>query len=187
VHRARRHRVSERWQRTEEADEPDASPLSPDVTPNQALDGRPNSSLKLSGGQLGDVLAELADPISDRRPTVTAIQWRGLTLDVALEPDLDGYQTLCLLPPPEVDPASLFEPMREATWETIEALIGRPLAERRTEPIALRLVADDGRSATLDVGASVVIVRNQTVFTAWVGSDGRVMLKLFPPGGMSTR
>ena len=75
--------------------------------------------------------------------------------------------------------------MRDLAWETIEALIGRPLAERRTEPIALRLVAEDGRTTTLDVGASVVIVRNQTVFTAWVGSDGRVMLKLFPPGGMA--
>jgi hypothetical protein len=48
-------------------------------------------------------------------------------------------------------------------------------------------VAVDGRSTTLDVGASVVIGRNQTVFTCWVGSDGRVMLKLFPSGGMTVR
>ena len=108
------------------------------------------------------------------------LSWRGLTLDVSLVPELDGYRTLCLLPPADADPSSIFETMRDLAWETIEALIGRPLPERRTEPIALRLVAGDGRATILDVGASVVIGRNQAVFAAWVGSDGRVMLRLFP-------
>jgi hypothetical protein len=61
------------------------------------------------------------------------------------------------------------------------------LPEQRTEPIALRLAAEDGRSTALNIGASVVIGRNQTVFAAWVGSDGRVMVRLLPPGGMLTR
>lgn len=102
-------------------------------------------------------------------------------------PDLDGYQTRCLLPPADADPSCRFETMRDLAWGTIEGLIGRPLPERRTEPIALRLVARDGRTTTLDVGASVVIGRNQVVFAAWVGSDGRVMLKLLPPGGVLGR
>jgi hypothetical protein len=134
-----------------------------------------------------ELLSALAGPIRERRPHMALLEWRGLSVDVALSPDLDGYQTLCLLPPTDADPAGLFETMRDLAWESIEALIGRPLPERRSEPIALRLVGADGRSTTLDVGASVVIVRNQTVFTAWVGSDGRVMLKLFPPGGMVGR
>jgi len=127
-------------------------------------------------------------------PTELAASWRGRELHVSLAPDLDGYQTLCLLPPArdpasitEADPPSVFEMMRDAAWAAIESLIGRPLAEYRTEPIALRLVAHDGRTTTLDVGVSIVIVRNQTMFTGWVGSDGRVMLKLFPAGGMAAR
>jgi hypothetical protein len=134
-----------------------------------------------------DLAGALAAPIGHRLAIVTALHSRCLTIDVSLEPDPDGYLTLCLLPPADADPAALSETMREAAWATIEALLGRPLAERRTEPIALRLVGDDGRATTLDVGASVVIVRNQAVFTAWVGSDGRVMLKLFPPSGMPAR
>lgn len=135
--------------------------------------------------------AELADMLStvikDQRMAAATLSWRGLEVDVILRPELDGYQTLCLLPPADADPSALFEAMLDLAWETIEILIGRSLTERRTEPIVLRLIAEDGRSTTLDVGASVVIGRNQTVFTAWVGSDGRVMLKLFPPGGMTAR
>ena len=73
--------------------------------------------------------------------------------------------------------------MLNATNAVIVGLIGRPLAERRTEPFALRMTGPD-RSTTLDVGESIVIVRNPTIFAAWVGSDGRVMLRLLPPGGM---
>jgi hypothetical protein len=109
------------------------------------------------------------------------------SLAVSLTPEPDGYQTLCLLPPADADPAAVFELMRDLAWETIEGLIGRQLPERRTEPIALRLVAADGRATTLDIGASVVIGRNQTVFAAWVGSDGRVMVRLLPPAGMFGR
>jgi hypothetical protein len=128
------------------------------------------------------------DALSNLLPALSAgvkraeatLPWRGRTTDVSLVHDLDGHQTVCLLPPAESDPSSVFETMRDLAWETIEGLIGRPLPERRTEPIALRLVAEEGRTTTLDVGASVVIGRNQVVFAAWVGSDGRVLLKLFP-------
>ena len=128
--------------------------------------------------------AALTGPLSTRQPVETAFQFQGTDILVGLTPDLDGYQTLCLLPPTTTAPAAPFELMRAAAWGVIEALMGRPLAEYRTEPIALRLVGADGRTTTLEIGASVVVVRNQIVFTAWVGSDGRVMLKLFPPGGM---
>jgi hypothetical protein len=141
---------------------------------------------------LGGLGPALAESIAARTPTELAASWQGHSLHVSLAPDLDGYQTLCLLPlrldPLRIpDPSATFETMRDAAWAAIESLMGRPLAEYRTEPITLRLVADDGRTTTLDVGASIVIVRNQTVFTGWVGSDGRVMLKLFPPGGMAAR
>lgn len=103
-------------------------------------------------------------------------------LDVSsmLTAEPDGYRTLCLLPPPDADPATVFEAMRARAWEEIERLIGRLLPEHRTEPIELRLIGEDRRTTTLDIGASVVIVRNQTVFAAWVGSDGRVMIRLSP-------
>lgn len=129
----------------------------------------------------------LAGPRACRHPVETALTFQNQLLGVSLTPDLDGYQTLCLLPPPSVASGDCFELMRDAAWEVIEALIGRPLAERRTEPIALRLIGADGRTTTLDIGASVVVVRNQIVFTAWIGADGRVMLKLFPAGGMPTQ
>ena len=124
---------------------------------------------------------------STRQPYLASIPWRDMTIESVHMPDPDGYQTLCLLAPAAVGPVDLPETMRDLAWETIEGLLGRPLPERRTEPIALRLVGEDGCSTTLDIGESMVIVRNQTIFAAWVGSDGRVMLKLFPPGGMPTR
>jgi hypothetical protein len=136
---------------------------------------------------LSDLAAFLTDRMNARRPVQATLVWHNWHVDVRLTPDADGHQTLWLLPPPDVEPAGLFEGMRDLAWEIIEGLIARPLAERRSEPIALRLVGQDGRTTTLDVGASVVIVRNQTVFAAWVGSDGRVMVKLLPPGGMPTR
>ena len=136
---------------------------------------------------LSDLLLALAATRGETTPTEAMFLWRGLSIGANRSPDLDGYQTVCLLPPTDSDPAALFEPMRDLAWETIEALIGRPLPERRTEPIAVRLTAVSGRSTTFDVGVSVVIGRNQTVFAAWVGSDGRVMIKLLPPGGMPVR
>ena len=134
---------------------------------------------------LSDLLSALSATRGDRSPTEATLLWRSLRSGVCKSPDLDGYQTLCLIPPADADPATHFAPMRDLAWETVEALIGRPLPERRTEPIALRLTSADGRTTTLDVGASVVIGRNQAVFAAWVGSDGRVMIKLLPPGGMA--
>jgi hypothetical protein len=91
---------------------------------------------------------------------------------------------LYLLPPIDAEADVMRPAMRETAWEVIEALLGRPLPERRTEPIVMRLIGED-LTTTLDVGESLVIVRNQTVFAAWVGSDGRVTIKLFPPGGMT--
>jgi hypothetical protein len=133
------------------------------------------------------VVSVVGTAIREHYHIYTFLDWGGLAIDVSLVADLDGYWTLCLLPPADADAANLFDPMRDLTWEVIDGLIGRPLPDRRTEPIALRLVGKDGRTTTLDVGASVVIGRNQTVFACWVGSDGRVILKLFPPGGMVGR
>ena len=124
--------------------------------------------------------------VSDRYPYLTSFAWHDATVQVVLTPEPDGYQTLCLLPPPDVEPSTLAPLMLDATNAVIVGLIGRPLAERRTEPFALRMTGPD-RSTTLDVGESIVIVRNQTIFAAWVGSDGRVMLRLLPPGGMPAR
>ena len=135
-------------------------------------------------GALSDVLPALSEDTG--APLEATVSWRGLRrIDLTRLPDLDGHQTLCLLPPADADPTTLFETMRDLTWETIEGLIGRPLPERRTEPVRLRLVERDGRTTTLDVGASVVIGRNQMVFAAWVGSDGRVMIRLLPPASMT--
>jgi hypothetical protein len=134
------------------------------------------------------VVSRLAAPIRERRPALTALVWHGRTIEVSLTPDPDGYQTLCLLPPADAGLGDIVLTMLAATRSVIEALIGRPLAEQRSDPIALTLQSDqDGqaRTTTLAIGESIVIVRNQVVFTAWIGSDGRAMLKLFPPGGMS--
>lgn len=147
----------------------------------------------------GRILAEVREPsVSDhavtaedvsrlRSDALSRFARAPLGADSMLTSEPDGYQTLHLLPPADVDDASLFENMRARAWSDIERLIGRPLPEHRTEPIELRLIGQDGRTTTLDIGASVVIGRNQTVFAAWVGSDGRVMIRLFPPGGMTTR
>ncbi|MCC7372151.1 MAG: hypothetical protein IT306_27295 [Chloroflexi bacterium] len=151
---------------------------------------RERAAWRTSHASLGSLnlpaLAKLLPDVCASRTAARATLSAGeVTRTLVLTPDLDGYQTLCLLPchQPE-SPIPTFEQVRQATWDTLEAIVGRPLAEYRTEPISLRLVAADGRTTTLDVGVSVVIVRNQTVFTGWIGSDGRVMLKLFPPGGM---
>ena len=132
-------------------------------------------------------MLELAEAIQRQAPFEGRLSVAGRHVTASLRLDWDSYQSLCLLPPADADPTTQVEPMRDVAWETLEGLIGRPLPEHRTEPIALRLLADDGRTTTLDVGASVVLGRNQTAFTCWVGSDGRVMLKLFPPGGMAAR
>ena len=90
-----------------------------------------------------DTLHELLPALSVGvgEPQELTVSWRGLRITASLVPDLDGYQTLCLLPPADADPSALFETMRDLTWETIEGLIGRPFPERRTEPIALRLAS----------------------------------------------
>jgi len=135
---------------------------------------------------LGQFLPDMA---SLRHPILSALSCHDLGIDVALTPAPDGYQTLCLLPPADVERETIRSLMLDVTRATIEALIGRPLAEHRSDPIALTLrvrQGDQERVTTLDIGESIAIVRNQVVFTAWVGSDGRAMLKLFPPGGMST-
>jgi hypothetical protein len=141
----------------------------------------------------GHILAEVREPSAEDAPLTADMVARrreqalaSFAESVSLH-ERDGYRTRCLLPPPETDPNAVFETMRTRAWAEIERLIGRPLPEHRTEPIELRLVGEDGHTTTLEIGASVVIGRNQTVFAAWVGSDGRVMIRLFPPGGMASR
>jgi hypothetical protein len=146
-------------------------------------------------GQDGRILAEVREPSSPgelddavtpddvvrlRAEALARFARAPLGADSMLTSEPDGYQTLCLLPPANSDPNALFASMRARAWEAIEGLIGRSLPEHRTEPIELRLIDEDGRTTTLDIGASVVVGRNQTVFAAWVGSDGRVMIRLSP-------
>ena len=134
-------------------------------------------------------LEKMVSDETGRKASVEAsLRWHDLDVEVALTPDPDGYQTLCLLPQPDADPAATRASMLDLTRAIIEALIGRPLTEHRSDPIVLTLRVGHGdqeRVTSLDIGQSVVMVRNQVVFTAWVGSDGRAMLKLFPPGGMT--
>jgi hypothetical protein len=134
---------------------------------------------------VSDLVLALSAALAEQTSTGATLSANGLDIDASRVPDLDGYHTIYLLPPPTANLATIEATMRDLTWDVIEALIGRPLPERRTEPIAISLHAEDGRSTTLDIGASIVIGRNQVVFTAWVGSDGRAMLRLFPPGGMT--
>ena len=67
-----------------------------------------------------------------------------------------------------------------AAWARLETLLARPLDERWTEPIVLRLVGPN-RATELQVGWSLVLPRNQQVFAAWLGSDGRLQIRLQPP------
>jgi hypothetical protein len=167
---------------------PGAGLLDPaDLRAERAQAARQPARRCRSAADAADLAGLLAEPIEQRRPAATSIAWHSVQIDVALAPDLDGYSTLCLLPPADAAPATIVPLMLDATRSIIEALIGRPLAEHRSDPIAITLCQDRGgpeQATTLEIGESIIIVRNQVVFTAWVGSDGRAMLKLFPPGGM---
>jgi hypothetical protein len=66
-----------------------------------------------------------------------------------------------------------------AAWTRLEGLLQRPLDERRLEPIVIRLAGLE-RSTELEIGWSLVLPRNRSVFAAWLGSDGRLATQLTP-------
>jgi hypothetical protein len=103
--------------------------------------------------------------------------WEGLPVTVSLTAEAAGGHTVALLPDRQDDPERAVSRMEGAAWATLEALIGMPIEERQSEPIALRLVGP-GRAAELTIGRSLVLPRNRRVFAAWLGSDGRVVIRL---------
>jgi hypothetical protein len=64
----------------------------------------------------------------------------------------------------------------EDCWETIEARLGVKIEERRKEPFAIRVIGR-ARAASLLVGWSLVLPRNQVLFAAWLSSDGRLEVR----------
>ena len=50
---------------------------------------------------LADLGLLLPGLVSDREPYLTSFAWHDATIQVVLTPEPDGYQTLCLLPPPD--------------------------------------------------------------------------------------
>ena len=106
---------------------------------------------------------------------------------MALAPEADGGATLALLPPVDEEPIpNLVGRMEAAARAVLPGLMGVPFAEERKVVIEHRLVGPE-RTTTLLVGWSLVLPRNRRVFAAWLGSDGRVMIRLFPPEGQRAR
>ena len=101
----------------------------------------------------------------------------GSLITVSLTADVDGGHTVTMLGARRDHLGSTVSGMEDAAWATLEALIGTPIKERRSEPIALRLVGPT-RAAELAIGRSLVLPRNRRVFAAWLGSDGRVVIRL---------
>lgn len=115
----------------------------------------------------------------DKSTLVTATsEADGHELDVALAPDPDGGSTLALLPHAE-DVADSVGAMRTAAWSALEGLLEIRLEDRRTEEVALQLAGPE-RTTELAVGWSLVLPRNRRVFAAWLGTDGRVLIRLMP-------
>ncbi len=134
---------------------------------------------------------QLAGPVRvaarDRRPAAGVVEHAGLTIDLALTPAADGGATLALLPPVEQEALpNLVECMESAARVVLPGLMGVPFGEERKEVIEHRLVGP-ARTTTLLVGWSLVLPRNRRVFAAWLGSDGRVSIRLFPPEGQGSR
>ena len=101
----------------------------------------------------------------------------GSLITVSLTADVDGGHTVTMVGARRDHLGSAVSGMEDAAWATLEALIGTPIKERRSEPIALRLVGPT-RAAELAIGRSLVLPRNRRVFAAWLGSDGRVVIRL---------
>jgi hypothetical protein len=111
----------------------------------------------------------------------------GRLLHVAMAPEADGGATLALLPPVEDAPIpDLVERMESAARAVLPGLMDLPFAEHRKEVIEHRLIGPE-HTTTLLVGWSLVLPRNRRVFAAWLGSDGRVLIRLFPPEGQRAR
>jgi hypothetical protein len=135
----------------------------------------------------GGLSPALAPVLDGPRFADGVLAHHGLSVDVAVAPEADGGATLSLLPPSELEPnEGLVERMEGAARAVLVELMGVPFAEERKEAIEHRLVGAE-RTTTLLVGWSLVLPRNRRVFAAWLGSDGRVMIRLFPPEGRPAR
>ena len=131
--------------------------------------------------------AALGVAVQNRHSATGRLEHDGLTLGVALAPEADGGATLALLPPVEAEPIpNLVGRMEAAARAVLRGLMGVPFAEERKEAIEHRLIGPE-RTTTLLVGWSLVLTRNRRVFAAWLGSDGRVLIRLFPPEGQRAR
>ena len=135
----------------------------------------------------GHVSVALGPALDGSRFADGGLEHDGLAIDVAMVPEADGGVTLSLLPPPD-EPAvpNLVVRMEAAARAVLVGLMGMPFAEERKEVIEHRLIGPE-RTTTLLVGWSLVLPRNRRVFAAWLGSDGRVMIRLFPPEGQRAR
>ncbi len=138
------------------------------------------TSCSPSGAAPGE-LAETARSLtrdSERHdgPPTTAV-WQGIPISLSMRRGRGHRPSLALAADPGLPPASTLLPMEAAAWATLEALLGTQLVERRSEPMTLRLVGA-GRTTELAIGHSLVLPRNQRVFAAWLGSDGRVLIRL---------
>lgn len=104
-------------------------------------------------------------------------EWDGVAIDVAVAPARDGGATLALLPRDVGTLGSSVLKMRDVAWTALEGLLDMPLRERRTEVISMRLTGPE-RASELSIGWSLILPRNRRVFAAWLGSDGRALLRL---------
>lgn len=138
---------------------------------------------------LGELVEHAGVALNGSRQLVGTASIDGRLLHVAMAPEADGGATLALLPPEEEAAAPIANRVgrMEATARAVlPGLMGMPFAEERTEAIEHCLVGRE-RTTTLLVGWSLVLPRNRRVFAAWLGSDGRVLIRLFPPEGQRAR
>jgi len=101
----------------------------------------------------------------------------GLAIDASVSLAPGASPTLALLPDADLHTDRVVTRMLGAAWQTVETLLGITLAERRMQSISIRLLGPS-RSSELAIGWSLVLPRNRRVFAAWVGTDGRVLIRL---------
>ena len=150
--------------------------------------GNPNDRfVAVDAIALGELVEHAGVALNGSRQLVGSACIDGRLLHAAMAPEADGGATLALLPPVEAEPIpDLVEWMESAARAVLPGLMGVPFAEHRKEVIEHRLVGPE-RTTTLLVGWSLVLPRNRRVFAAWLGSDGRVLIRLFPPEGQRAR
>lgn len=139
----------------------------------------------------GKVLRPMDASPGPARPESTAGHVT-VMLPPSIGPDVvAGPITAILKRPSEAPPESVsvetldtklgdLEHAEASAWQFLEVALGRPLVERRKEPIVLRLLGPR-RITELLVGWSLVLPRNQVLFAAWLGSDSQLAIKQSEP------